>query len=318
MARRPGKARAEAVERFAAELATLREAAGRPSFRVMSGRSCAISHTTLHEASQGHRLPSWETTVEYVRACGADPEDFRERWEQARRRASRARAPGRRRPPPSLVEPPPEAAPDQAAAETVPTSPRLVAIGAVGAVVMALTVTVTVAAHVLTPETRGAAPTGGVAPGATHAPEGGADGAPLSVGGAPCTATPGSSPTATPAPRHSGDVVALVADVTLPDCARVPPGVVRTKTWRLRNTGSVVWSGYSLRRLELPQHGDTCQTIPEVPVPTTRPGESSEVSVQVMMPRQSASCLVHFAMTDAAGDLAFPGRRPLHLRVRVG
>ncbi len=317
MARRPGKARAEAVERFAAELAALREAAGRPSFRVMSGRSCAISHTTLHEASQGHRLPSWETTVEYVRACGADPEDFRERWEHARRRTSRTRAPGRRRATPAPQQPPTDAAPDQAAAETVPTSRRLVAAGAVAAV-MALTVTVTVAASVLTPESPAGPPVGGVAPGTTAAPEGGTEAAPLTVGGATCTATPGPTATGTPSPRHSGDLVVLVADVTLPDCARVPPGVVRTKTWRLRNTGSVVWTGYSLRRIELPQHRDTCQTIPEVPVPTTRPGESSEVSVQVMMPRQPTSCLVHFAMTDAAGDLAFPGRRPLHLRVRVG
>src|SRR4051794_8758314 len=51
----------------------------------MSGRSKAISHTTLHEAAQGNRLPSWATTVEFVKACGADPAAFRERWEQADR-----------------------------------------------------------------------------------------------------------------------------------------------------------------------------------------------------------------------------------------
>ncbi|MFI6507697.1 NBR1-Ig-like domain-containing protein [Streptosporangium sp. NPDC050855] len=49
----------------------------------MSGRSGAISHTTLHEATKGNRLPSWETTVEFVRACGADPAAYRERWERA-------------------------------------------------------------------------------------------------------------------------------------------------------------------------------------------------------------------------------------------
>ncbi|RMI41877.1 hypothetical protein EBO15_21415 [Actinomadura harenae] len=49
----------------------------------MSGRSGAISHTTLHEATKGNRLPSWGTTAEFVKACGGDPEDYRERWEQA-------------------------------------------------------------------------------------------------------------------------------------------------------------------------------------------------------------------------------------------
>ena len=57
-------ARAEAVEAFAAVLSGLRESAGTPSFRVMAGRSRVISHTTLHEAVKGYRLPSWGTTAQ--------------------------------------------------------------------------------------------------------------------------------------------------------------------------------------------------------------------------------------------------------------
>src|SRR3954466_12126592 len=64
-------------------LRELRESVGNPSFREMSGRSGAISHTTLHEATKGNRLPSWGTTVEFVKACGADPAAYRERWEKA-------------------------------------------------------------------------------------------------------------------------------------------------------------------------------------------------------------------------------------------
>ena len=64
-------ARAAAIGEFAAALRELRRTAGDPSFREMAGRSRAISHTTLHEAAQGNRLPSWATTVEFVRACGA-------------------------------------------------------------------------------------------------------------------------------------------------------------------------------------------------------------------------------------------------------
>ncbi|PZG29925.1 hypothetical protein C1I98_31570, partial [Spongiactinospora gelatinilytica] len=37
----------------------------------------------MHEATKGNRLPSWETTTEFVRACGADPAAYRERWERA-------------------------------------------------------------------------------------------------------------------------------------------------------------------------------------------------------------------------------------------
>ncbi|WP_149264627.1 NBR1-Ig-like domain-containing protein [Actinomadura sp. K4S16] len=93
----PGKSRkdrARAIEGFAAELRALRASAGTPSFREMAGRSRAISHTTLHEAAQGNRLPSWATTVEFVKTCGADPEAYRERWEAANRLVRTAGAAG--------------------------------------------------------------------------------------------------------------------------------------------------------------------------------------------------------------------------------
>ncbi|MER3405501.1 MAG: hypothetical protein C4289_10390, partial [Chloroflexota bacterium] len=34
-----------------------------------------------------------------------------------------------------------------------------------------------------------------------------------------------------------------VADVTVPDDARMPPGATFTKTWRIQNTGGVPWTG---------------------------------------------------------------------------
>jgi hypothetical protein len=71
----------EQVDAFAAELADLRAAAGNPSFRRMAERSGCISHTTLHEAVTGARFPSWETTREFVKACGADEQPWRTRWE---------------------------------------------------------------------------------------------------------------------------------------------------------------------------------------------------------------------------------------------
>src|SRR4051812_31442173 len=77
------RAQAEAIADFADLLRELRRSVGNPPFREMSGRSGAISHTTLYEATKGNRLPSWATTVEFVKACGADPAAYRERWESA-------------------------------------------------------------------------------------------------------------------------------------------------------------------------------------------------------------------------------------------
>ncbi len=46
----------------------------------MAGAAGAISHTTLHEAASGSRLPSWPTTRSYVRACGGHEVQWRRRW----------------------------------------------------------------------------------------------------------------------------------------------------------------------------------------------------------------------------------------------
>lgn len=75
-----------AIGDFAAALTDLRQAAGNPSFREMARRSGCISHASLHDATKGFRLPSWETTEQFVIACGAgDTAGWRERWQQAQR-----------------------------------------------------------------------------------------------------------------------------------------------------------------------------------------------------------------------------------------
>lgn len=75
-----GQTRRDIVSGFAAALRELREAAGTPSFRRMAGVSGVISHTTLHEAAGGSRFPSWETTREFVKACGGDEREWRAKW----------------------------------------------------------------------------------------------------------------------------------------------------------------------------------------------------------------------------------------------
>jgi hypothetical protein len=77
--------RSDQISAFMTALRRLREEAGSPSFRKMAQLSGCVSHTTLHEAATGARFPSWETTREFVKACGADPAEWQARWEQARR-----------------------------------------------------------------------------------------------------------------------------------------------------------------------------------------------------------------------------------------
>ncbi|SDP33791.1 Ig-like domain-containing protein [Pedococcus dokdonensis] len=293
--------RAQAIEGFAATLADLRDAAGRPSFRVMAGRSKAISHTTLHEAVHGNRLPSWATTAEFVKACGADPGLYREQWARASC-AVAAVTHGAVKPAETAVD-----GPEHDSSEAVPTTSRpeptarwwrrdrRVLLGAAATVfAVASGLGVTWSAH-----------------GQADPPARPARG-PVA---ADCPVHQQNPPAA--APTHRGDRATFVSDVTLGDCSHVPAGQVVTKVWRLKNAGSVPWVGYTLRRIDLPQGRDQCQTIPDVTVSDTAPGAQVDVAVGVTLPSRPTFCLVRFKLVDAAGQVAFPGSRPVTLQVIV-
>jgi hypothetical protein len=276
------RARIAAIEDFAASLRKLRDEAGNPSFRDMSGRSKAISHTTLHEAAKGNRLPSWETTVEFVKACGGDPAAYRERWENANR-AVRS------------VDRPSDAAPPVARPRGLP---RPVVFTALAVLAGAAVVVVVLAV-------RGSDP--------VQNPSGGSSiAAPTPV---VCPVRPTSPPSAPP--LRKGDATEFVDDVTLTDCTHVGPGQTMTKVWRIRNAGTVPWKGYTLRRLDLPQHPDHCRTAVDVPIADTRPGDLVDIHTDVTTPRKPGLCYVRFKMVDATGAVLFPGSRPINFQIIV-
>ncbi|MEV5493917.1 NBR1-Ig-like domain-containing protein [Nonomuraea fuscirosea] len=377
------RARAEAIESFAATLRELRNAVGNPPFREMSGKSGAISHTTLHEATKGNRLPSWETTVEFVKACDADPAAYRERWEAANRTvrsvstgdpATRApaappsgelaasaaggqdlraahlatgspairptgetqapdfppsppghtnHAPLRDTQPPSGHAgdvPPPsghtnDARPPSGHAGDGQQSPpapgsrgrrwltRPVALTAAAVVVAgAAVLVVTVVNSGSEPAGRAPSPTGGASPAA------------LTPADCPVRST---NPPWAP-PLYEDDKAEFITDVTLSDCTRVGADQTMTKVWRLKNAGSVAWKGYSLRRLDHPtQQADQCQTIPDVPIKDTMPGEIVDIQTVVTTPKKPGLCYVRFKMVDASGEVVFPGNRPINFQLIV-
>ncbi|OXM50344.1 hypothetical protein CFP71_28355 [Amycolatopsis thailandensis] len=78
-AERPLEADGSALTEFAADLRTVRDNAGGPSYRELARRA-HYSSTTLSDAAGGRRLPSLEVTLAYVRACGGDVEQWERRW----------------------------------------------------------------------------------------------------------------------------------------------------------------------------------------------------------------------------------------------
>ncbi|MEV0675294.1 NBR1-Ig-like domain-containing protein [Actinosynnema sp. NPDC050436] len=289
--------RREVIAEFAARLRALRAAAGNPSFRAMAGRSGRISHTTLHECVSGVRLPSWETTREFVRSCGGDEADWGERWSTA---ATATTAPAATPPlaaSPSVTEPPvteppatkatvaePPAEPAAEPAVTTSSRRRAWVAAAVGAVLLL----------------------GGAAV-LLFLPD------PDQGQGTSSDA----STSAAPGPRVPGDATSFIGDVTIPDDTVVAPGQQFTKVWEIVNRGTVLWRGRYLQRTDLPPAPGTCATPDRVQIGDTLPNERIKISVAVTAPTTPTTCMVKWKMVDEAGEPFFPSSRPIYFLVRV-
>ncbi|GAB1695095.1 NBR1-Ig-like domain-containing protein [Krasilnikovia sp. M28-CT-15] len=332
----PGKGDGGHAGQLAEQLRDLRERAGRPSFRVMAGRSGRISHTTLHEAAAGHRLPSWETTREFVRACGADETEWRARWERAQ-----PNTPGADRTPGAPVRPdrahpaPPDPSPSDAdraeitSAAVIPAARTTVDGGpAVAAVRAEQTTAVAPARDGLGQERRSilwAAATVLVVLtavalvqviGADHNPPAATAGGPVAAH----DATPSSPASGDPsAPLIPGDASRFVADVTVPDGSHYRVNEEFTKVWSIANTGTVGWHGRYLVPKDPPRNGDgtECRYPHRVPIGDTLPGEQVHISVRVVAARKPGVCWVGWKMVDAQGRMFFPSRRPVFFLVNV-
>jgi hypothetical protein len=298
-----GRPRADLL---ATELAALRASAGDPSFRKMAERSGCISHTTLHEAVKGIRFPSWETTREFVKACGADEAPWRQRWEELKgltppavlAPANAAGQPNTGHPsgeatgavlgtaslgPPDVAEP---GQPSEPPADDIRLTPHeeprrrpkrrtaLIVAGAVVVVLAAVAALVVTHLDAVTPS--------------------------VDVGA-----------------RISGDNSKFVGDVTVPDGTTVRAGVTVQKVWEIQNTGSIPWHERYLQRMDLPPAPGTCRTPDRVLIGDTPPGDHVMISVPLTAADKPGRCWVGWKMVDASGREFFTTRRPVYVLVTV-
>ena len=106
-----------------------------------------------------------------------------------------------------------------------------------------------------------------------------------------------------------GDASTFVADIT-PDAVIMPPGFCFEKIWRIRNSGTVQWTGRWLRRLGPPAGlGIPCSPL-QVPIAATMPGQTVDISVPMRAHHQPGTAEVHWKMADDEGYEFFPDRYP--------
>jgi uncharacterized protein YkwD len=114
--------------------------------------------------------------------------------------------------------------------------------------------------------------------------------------------TPTPSPTATEiVPENPADCVnkaTFVSDVTIPDNTSVIAGSAFVKTWRVQNAGTCIWwSGYTLTH-----YSEEAMSAPaSVPLPVTNPGETADISVDLVAPSVAGTYQGNFVIKNPAG-----------------
>lgn len=114
----------------------------------------------------------------------------------------------------------------------------------------------------------------------------------------PPTVTPGVVPptlTQTPLPTNTNTPVPtatpvcpqgqFVTDVTIPDGTVMTPGQAFTKKWRIRNTGTCAWSGYTL----VFDSGDAMGGPASTPISVVNPGQEIDLEVNLTAPTAPGS-----------------------------
>lgn len=299
----------EIIESFARDLAQLRTQAGNPSFRTMAKRSGQIAHTTLHDAVRGNRLPSWDTVEQFVIACNAQPADWKPAWVRASTATDTAPGVGEEIQPevssaPAITSPTSQVTPRTQAATAPGDPPGSVASPRFNptmlwVVAVALTLVLGfVLGRVTAPDS--------IYP----------DGARASADRPVTTTTAQSTGGTGMLPKVEGDSAQFVSDVTLADGTVVGTSDTVKKVWRFKNAGQVPWEQRYLERDHSSQD-QPCDTPERVEIPTTQPGESVDIEVDITTPKQAGRCRVLWTMTNATGEQMFPGGRPVFFDIVI-
>jgi len=141
---------------------------------------------------------------------------------------------------------------------------------------------------------------------------------------APPTNTPISLPTlalasSTPAasPTAICDQAFFIKDVTIPDGTSMSAGDVFKKTWRIKNTGTCTWSGYTL----VFDAGEAMNPVID-PIPTVGPGQEVDVSVTFTAPSDAKTYFSYWRIRNASGILlpviGGDANKSFYVEIKVG
>ncbi len=141
---------------------------------------------------------------------------------------------------------------------------------------------------------------------------------------------PSAAPTRTKS-MINGDDIGFIGDITYPDHSILTPGQAFTKTWEIRNVGTVPWIGRKIvcldHQIEVRFHnGETLDTyryglLPmdgrEIPLPDIHPGTNHQISINFLAPEVACTTISYWKMIDENDNLMFPEVTGLYCLVQV-
>lgn len=113
-----------------------------------------------------------------------------------------------------------------------------------------------------------------------------------------------------------GDASTFIGD-TIPHGTLMEPGQVFEQTWRVKNSGTVAWTGRRLERQGPLTGPGLITSLRFVDIPNTRPGAIANVTAPLKAPTYDCSSIAYFKMVDEHGRLCFPDSYQLGLDVLV-
>jgi Ig-like domain from next to BRCA1 gene len=108
--------------------------------------------------------------------------------------------------------------------------------------------------------------------------------------------------------RQLKDISEFIRDVTIPDGMLMRPGEEFTKIWEIRNAGDIVWKNRYLMRIGACFGPALISSPRRVKIPTTEPGQHTQISVNLKAPDVVTTTTALWKMTDRNGTLCFPDR----------
>jgi hypothetical protein len=109
------------------------------------------------------------------------------------------------------------------------------------------------------------------------------------------------------------DQAQFVSNITFPDGSVVSPNQSLTKTWRVKNTGTSTWAGYNLKFISGNQMGGPAQ----VSIPTTAPGGTVDISVNLIAPSTSGSASGVWQIENTNGTWGSGGKLTVAINVQT-